>query len=334
MIEVQNLSKSFYSITAVKNLHFSIKANEVTGLLGVNGAGKTTTLRMLTGFYKPTWGSIRIDNIYLSHEHYLEEKVNQAQKRIGYLPESFFVYPNMTIEDFLSYMGKIRKLSKKDFQTNLDYVVTTLNLEKYFYHPVSHLSKGFKQRLGLAGTLIHNPDILILDEPTSGLDPNQIVEIQDLIVSLSTSKTILLSTHILKEAEAMCSRALILHNGELLLDKPLSTIKKAYNSQITYQVTIKFNQQANNKATIKTIFRNAQNIIEENELVSFQLVFNATHQDPFHYAEEVFYLCVKKNLTLVELYHSKDNLENIFKSLTQPKGTATNDTNPLSQRTK
>lgn len=326
MIQVKNLSKNFAAVEAVKDISFSIDQGEIVGLLGPNGAGKTTTMRMLTGFYKPTHGSVVFDDVVLFQEgkETSQEDIQTVQGKIGYLPEFFSAYPNMQVRDFLLFTASARNLSQEETRNGLDMAVTKTALEKFFYRPISQLSKGYKQRVGLAAALLHDPDFLILDEPTSGLDPNQILEIQDLIVSLAKSKTIILSTHILKEVEAVCQRALIISGGRLVLDDSLANITAMQTQNMVYNFLLKANDQTNFSALLKTEFPDAEKLqVEKNlQTVSVSLHVKSSEGDSTladnFTREKIFQFCVKHNLVLLELVRQQQSLENVFHQITLP----------------
>jgi ABC-2 type transport system ATP-binding protein len=305
MIEIKNVSKRFNEFSAVKNINISIKKGEIVGLLGPNGAGKTTTMRMITGYYKPTEGEIIIDG-----KSVLENKM-AIQKSIGYLPENSSLYTDMLVCDYLNFIALSYQISESDYLNNLDYAVTATGLEKYFYRPVSHLSKGYKQRVGIAATLIHNPSILILDEPTSGLDPNQIIEIQNLIKNLAKDKTIILSTHILKEVENTCQRAIIISEGQIVLDEPLQNLSSLRKKGFKIHLTLagKIDNAVNILGSALNITDISSSPTEENET---KILINSAE----HLGEKIYHCSVENKWTLKELFAEKESLENIFQALT------------------
>jgi len=209
LIEVENLSKNYGAFKAVKDVSFSVGRAEVLGFLGPNGAGKTTIMKVLTGYHFPSHGQVKIDGISV------EDDPVQVKNRIGYLPESVPLYGDMSSEEYLYFAASARLLSKAERRKAVDKALVACGLEGARTQRIESLSKGFRQRVGLAQAIIHDPPILILDEPTSGLDPNQIIEIRGLIRELGKSKTVILSTHILQEVEAVCSRVLILNEGRI-----------------------------------------------------------------------------------------------------------------------
>ena len=220
MIKIINLTKKFDDFVAVSNLNMHVNKGEVLGFLGPNGAGKSTTMKMITGFIKPTSGSIEINNMDIE-QHSIETK-----RLIGYLPEGAPLYGDMTPKNMLKFVSSIRGMNAKEFQSAYDNVVVQTQITDVINQPIETLSKGYKRRVGLAQALIHDPEILILDEPTDGLDPNQKHHVRTLINEMGKTKAIIISTHILEEVDAVCSRAVIIAKGKLLIDKKPKDLKR------------------------------------------------------------------------------------------------------------
>lgn len=212
LIEVKSLDKNFGAIHAVKNLSFSVRKGEVLGFLGPNGAGKSTTMKMITGFLEPTAGTVSV----CGHD-ILEEPI-QVKEKIGYLPEGAPSYGEMTVKNFLDFIADIRVMKGKEKENRVDEIIKKINLESVRNQTIDTLSKGFKRRVGVAQALMHDPEVLIMDEPTDGLDPNQKHEVRTLIKEMAEHKAIVISTHILEEVDAICTRAIIIASGELLFD--------------------------------------------------------------------------------------------------------------------
>jgi ABC-2 type transport system ATP-binding protein len=212
MIEAQGLSKFYGGFAASRDVTFSINQGEVAAFLGPNGAGKSTTMKLLTGYLAPSEGSARVAGFDMASERI------QGAQRLGYLPENGPLYADMTPRTLLNFFADLRGMSPRQFDERFQSVVHTCNLESVLGKPIGKLSKGFRQRVGMAQALLHDPDVLILDEPTAGLDPNQIREVRKMIRELGKSKTILLSTHILQEVEAMCNRVVFINEGRLVFD--------------------------------------------------------------------------------------------------------------------
>ena len=213
LIEVDKLTKSFGPFIAVDNISFSLKRGEVLGFLGPNGAGKTTTMRMITGFLSPTKGSIKVcDNDVGKYPLEIKEK-------IGYVPEGAPLYGEMTVLNFLKFIADVRKIPKTKKDDAIDSAIKKLGLELVLFQQLETLSKGYKRRVGLSQAILHDPDVLILDEPTDGLDPNQKHEVRKLIKEMASTKAIIISTHILEEVDAVCTRAMIIAKGRMIIDK-------------------------------------------------------------------------------------------------------------------
>ena len=213
LIEVDKLTKSFGPFIAVDNISFSLKRGEVLGFLGPNGAGKTTTMRMITGFLSPTKGSIKVcDNDVAKYPLEIKEK-------IGYVPEGAPLYGEMTVLNFLKFIADVRKIPKTKKDDAIDSAIKKLGLELVLFQQLETLSKGYKRRVGLSQAILHDPDVLILDEPTDGLDPNQKHEVRKLIKEMASTKAIIISTHILEEVDAVCTRAMIIAKGKMIIDK-------------------------------------------------------------------------------------------------------------------
>jgi ABC-2 type transport system ATP-binding protein len=229
MIEVKSVTKAFGDFAALKNLSFRIeKKSGITALLGPNGAGKTTTMRLLTGFLRPTSGDIFMNGLSVRDDKDLVE----IKRNVGYLPENSPLYPEMLVSEYLEFMGQIRGVKGDLLEKRAKEMIDVLELGSHFYSPIGILSKGFRQRVALAGTLIHNPGILILDEPTSGLDPNQILHIRNLIKELSKEKTLILSTHIMQEVEDICERVIIISRGQVVADENTESLRSIHSCAI------------------------------------------------------------------------------------------------------
>lgn len=219
MIDVQDLDKNYGPVEALKGVSFHVNAGEIIGLLGPNGAGKTTMMKILTGYLQPTQGSVTVDGLDVL------TKARQVQQRIGYLPENAPLYPELSVQAYLRMIADLRQISEEEQPARLSEAIRATGLEQHLTRPIGQLSKGFRQRVGLAQAIMHRPKLLILDEPTIGLDPTQIVEVRRLIRRLAQDTTILLSTHILSEVEAVCDRVIILINGEVRANSRLSELE-------------------------------------------------------------------------------------------------------------
>lgn len=232
MIEIQNLTKEFGPLRAVDGISFRVQRGEVLGFLGPNGAGKSTTMKMLTGFLAPTSGRASIAG------HDVEKEPLAAKRKLGYLPEGAPAYGDMTPAAFLDFVASVRGLSGARKQQRIDEVVRLVHLEGVLYQSIDTLSKGFKRRVGIAQAILHDPDVLVLDEPTDGLDPNQKHEVRALIRAMAPNKAIVLSTHILEEVEAVCTRAIIIARGKLLFDgTPQELLARGPLDQVFREIT-------------------------------------------------------------------------------------------------
>jgi ABC-2 type transport system ATP-binding protein len=221
MISIENLEKSYGSTRALAGISFHVPKGQVVGFLGPNGAGKSTTMKILTGFVEASAGSVKVGDIDVSLDPV------EARKRIGYLPESNPLYEEMMVQEYLEYMADVRQIKKSERQSRIESAVEACGLSKVRGKDISELSKGYRQRVGLAAAILHDPDLLILDEPTTGLDPNQVIEIRELIKQLGKEKTVLMSTHILPEVQATCSRVLIINDGKVVADDTPDSLTEA-----------------------------------------------------------------------------------------------------------
>jgi len=232
MITVDNLTKSYGSIKALKGVSFDIVAGGIVGILGPNGAGKTTTLNLIAGVLEANSGAISLKNSPMYPDN------NRLKNSIGYLAEDNPLYDHMLVQEMLMFKAEMHGMTKSDFNTRINTLVDVLGIRDIYYRPIDTLSKGLRQRVGLAQALIHNPDILILDEPTEGLDPNQRQEIRSLITSLSNDHTVLMSSHVMQEIEALCDRVIIINEGEVVASGSVGEITQMKEGTTILQVTI------------------------------------------------------------------------------------------------
>ena len=236
MIEIKNLTKKIGSTVILNDISFSVPKGEILGFLGPNGAGKSTTMKIITSFWTPTTGKVIIDGIDV-----MEDSL-KTRSKIGYLPETVPLYDDMRVYEYLKFIAEVRSIKKEDIKNRIKEVIKSCGLEKVIKKPIEELSKGYRQRVGLAQAIMHEPDILILDEPTTGLDPNQIAEIRELIKKIGKEKTVIFSTHILSEVSATCDRAIIINNGKIIVEgKPSELANKVGAKEIIY-VKIKGNK--------------------------------------------------------------------------------------------
>ncbi len=229
MIEVSHVERQFGTFRAVDDVSFSIPTGQIVGLLGPNGAGKTTTMRMITGFLKPTAGTISIDGIDIT-----EDPV-AAKQKIGYMPESAPLYSDMIVDDYLRYVASVQGV---DADTKVPELCAVCGLKEVMHKNISDLSRGYRQRVGLAHALMNDPEILILDEPTSGLDPNQVEDVRALIKEIGKTRTVIVSTHILSEVEMICGRVIIIAKGKLVADSPTDQLRENYGHSATISMEV------------------------------------------------------------------------------------------------
>ena len=311
LINAKNLKKSFDQFIAVDKINLQVDRGEVVGFLGPNGAGKSTTMKMLTGFLEPDDGEIFINGIDL------KSNPLKAKEYIGYLPEGAPSYSDMLVSDFLSFIGKMRGLSNKKLSSRLEDMADQINLKEMWDRPVETLSKGFKRRVGIAQALIHDPDILILDEPTDGLDPNQKHEMRNLIKKISKNKAIVISTHILEEVEAVCSRAIIIANGKLLAnDTPQNLENKFLNK---HTLSIKISDKINSVVSkeIKASLQYEEIKIQKSDASTYIILVSDNKKVPN--INTVLKQINKHKLNVIEANFQKVNLEKIFRTITTGK---------------
>jgi ABC-2 type transport system ATP-binding protein len=227
MIQISSLSRKYGDFKAVDQVSFEIKKGEVVGLLGHNGAGKTTIMKMITGFLEPTSGEIRVDDLLVGRD------TRAIQARIGYLPENCPVWPEMSVIDYLEYQGNLQGVADADLPARVAEAIRRTALQEKATASIQTLSRGYRQRVGVAQAILHKPDIIILDEPTNGLDPTQILQMRDLIRDLAKSATVILSTHILQEVQAVCERVLIMRQGKLVVDSRVDDLQAGRQLRVT-----------------------------------------------------------------------------------------------------
>jgi len=302
MINVKQLTKNYGDRCAVRNLNFTVKKGEVVGFLGPNGAGKTTTMKIITGFMAASSGQVCIDGDDV-YEHPLKVKA-----KIGYLPEIPPVYTDMRVKNYLKFVAKLKNVDKNLIAENINYALEQTQLSSISERLIKNLSKGFKQRVGIAGTLVSKPPILILDEPTVGLDPKQVAEIRKLIIRLRGQHTILLSTHILSEVQAICERVIIINQGEIIADDSLSEIAKKASVATKFEVDVLRNEEELQQTLIST-----PGVIEvERNEQRFYVQTNPQQLSTEHLTQAI----VNSGAGLTQFKPSMNYLEKIFINLT------------------
>ena len=309
MIHAEGLTKFYGTQCAVDHIGLDIQKGEIVGLLGPNGAGKSTTLRMLTGYLKPSSGNIIIKD-YNINDNPLEVK-----KLIGYLPESAPLYNEMLAYDYLYYVALIRNIGKDKIESRLKKVAELCGINEAMHKPIGALSKGYKQRVGLAHAMMDDPEILILDEPTSGLDPNQIVEIRDIIKEIGKEKTVILSTHILSEAEATCDRIIILTRGKIATDQSIDELKDSMSKDFYLNISLKHASSDDPQKELGSV-EGVEEISEkrdEAEITKITLRCSSDN-DP---REEIYKRIKQHDWILVEFHHEVQTLEKVFRDITR-----------------
>ncbi|MBP5984074.1 MAG: gliding motility-associated ABC transporter ATP-binding subunit GldA [Fluviicola sp.] len=298
-IEVTNLSKYYGEQAAVNDITFSIKKGEIVGFLGPNGAGKSTTMKMITGFIPSSEGTIKVCGKEVSVD------AIETRKHIGYLPENNPLYLDMYVKEYLEFVGKIYKL--KNVRERVKEMIQLVGLEVEQNKKIGMLSKGYRQRVGLAQAIIHNPDVLILDEPTSGLDPNQLVEIRDLIRRIGKEKTVMLSTHILQEVEAICDRVIIIRQGKLVADNLASNLQVASETQVVYAEF--------DGAISKQVLSKIPGVSKLEQVNPSTYLIESESIDDLR--KTVAQFAQQNNLLVLTLRTEEKSLEEVFKTLTK-----------------
>ena len=307
MIEVKNVTKKYGKVVAVDNISFTIKDGEIIGLLGPNGAGKSTTMNMITGFIEPTEGTIVIDGYDIS------KKPRKAKREIGYMPEGVPLYTDMTVKEFVTYMAEIKKVDRKTRKEKIEKIIEETGLKDVEKKLTRNLSRGYKQRVSMAGALVGEPKILILDEPTVGLDPKQITEIRNLIKSLGKTHTIILSSHILSEVSQICQKVIIINKGKIIaVDTPENLENKVTNKNDIY-VTVE-----DTESKIEKVAKNIKEItkiefIKENDDKTKQYLIESTNDTDLR--KILFQEFAKENITIFEMKKADATLEDAFMKL-------------------
>lgn len=309
MIEIKGLTKKFGTSTILDNINFSVKKGEILGFLGPNGAGKSTTMKIITSFWFPDEGGVKIDGLDVQRDSI------KTRKKIGYLPENVPLYDDMKVFEYLKFTAEIRGIQKEDIKKRIKEVSESCGLSKVLRKPIEELSKGYRQRVGLAQAIIHDPEVLILDEPTTGLDPNQIAEIRDLIKKIGQEKTVIFSTHILSEVNAVCDRAIIINNGRIVGEgSPKDLIKKAEVREIIY---IKIKGPKNEVRNKLNEMENVENVEkkdkESDDIYGYEI-------EPKHGVDIREYLSMtvmKNNWSILEFNKKSVSLEDVFRELTK-----------------
>ena len=307
MIKVCNVTKRYNKNDVIKSMNFEVKENEIVGFLGPNGAGKTTTMNMITGYIEPTEGQIYING------YDIQKQPKQAKKQIGYMSENSALYPDFTVKEFITYLADLKRVDKKEKNIEIDKVINQTGLSSVENKLISNLSRGYKQRVSLAGALVGNPKVLILDEPTVGLDPKQIAE------ALGKKHTILMSTHILPEVSSICSRIIIINKGEIIAEDTPENIENMALTKNSVLVTV---EDPDNK--IEKIQSKLQSIreikkikVNEDNTILYEIIAENSETD---IRKQIFDIFPKEDITIFELRKSETTLEDAFLKLISKKG--------------
>ena len=305
-IVLENVTKKYGAQKAVDNISIHVKTGEVLGFLGPNGAGKTTTMKIITGLIAPNKGDARIGNYSVT------EQPDEVKKLIGYLPENNPLYQEMPVMDYLEFTAAIQGVAKNRIKERIYEMIKLCGLNAEKHKKIGELSKGYRQRVGLAQAMIHDPQVLILDEPTTGLDPNQIVEIRRLIKELGKEKTVILSTHILPEVEATCDRILIISKGKIVADGSSEMLRKQSQGRELLRVRIEDGQRDDIIRQLQTL----DQVGLVDPIRGIDNCYEVQSKNEFSNRREIFQLCVRNNWALTEMTPIETKLEDLFRDLT------------------
>ncbi|HEY6906588.1 MAG TPA: ATP-binding cassette domain-containing protein [Ignavibacteriaceae bacterium] len=306
-ITVENLTKQYGSQKAIDSISFDVKPGEILGFLGPNGAGKTTTMKIITCFMAPNEGDVKVGN------HSIHDDQEVIKKQIGYLPENNPLYYEMPVLEYLEFVAMLQGVEKSKIKNRIVEMVHLTGLNEEKHKKIGELSKGYRQRVGLAQAMIHDPEVLILDEPTTGLDPNQIIEIRKLIRELGRQKTVVLSTHILPEVEATCDRILIINKGKIVADGTPDTLRKQAQGEEVLKVQI---ADAANRDQLISSLQNLESVGMVDPVADESNSFIIQSKGGKSSRRQIFQLCVQKNWILTEMTPIETKLEDIFRDLT------------------
>lgn len=316
MIEVKNLTKRYGRTCAVNDLSFTVKKGQIYGFLGPNGAGKSTTMNILTGYIAPTSGEVAING------HNILEEPEEARKCIGYLPETPPVYPEMTVEEYLDFAAGLKKLAKRSRQDEIERVMRLTDIASMRKRLIRNLSKGYRQRVGLAQAILGSPEVVILDEPMVGLDPKQIIEIRELIRSLGNAHTVILSSHILSEISAICDHIMIISHGKLVASDTPEKLTQMMKGSGSLELTVQSSEQEIKDALEQLEHVEAYEIRPSEEKGAFDVTVKTLSEHDLR--AQIFYLFAKREMTLLRMQQTHVSLEDIFLELTGNPQEATN----------
>ncbi len=304
-LQVRGVTKKFGSLTAVDSLSFEVRSGEVVGFLGPNGAGKTTTMRMLTSFYTPDEGTLLVNGIDT------QESDVETRRSIGYLPENNPLYGDLLVKEYLSFVADLRQMPQSERRGNTERTVEETGLEEVFYRPINQLSKGYRQRVGLAQAILHRPSILIMDEPTEGLDPNQRITIRELIRSLGRERTVMLSTHVMQEVEASCERVLMIARGRLVADSLVADLLTHTSGVKTVRVEVEGDRVEAGLSGLSGV-----ESVQREDAVDGRKRYALSVSQDADPRPDIFRLARSRNWTLWELHEDAVDLEDVFHRLT------------------
>ena len=304
-IQVRGVTKAFGDNKAVDKLTFNVRRGEVVGFLGPNGSGKTTTMRLLTSFYTPDTGDIRINGVDTT------ENDVETRSSIGYLPENNPLYEDLLVSEYLAFIAQLRGMSSAERRENLDATIEETGLSEVYYRPINELSKGYHQRVGLAGAILHHPSVLIMDEPTEGLDPNQRITIRNVIKSVGQDRTVLLSTHVMQEVEATCQRVLVINRGRLIADSPVQDLLKRTEGLRSVSIEVEGNEVESALQRLS----NVESVVRQDP-VDGRKRYEISVAGDVDLRPEIFKLAKKRDWVLWELHEQRARLEDVFHSLT------------------
>lgn len=307
MIAVKELTKTYGTQKAIDAISFEIGAGEIVGFLGPNGAGKTTTMKIVTCFMPPTSGTVEVDDLNIA------DNSLEIRKRIGYLPEHNPLYLDMYVHEYLQFVGSLYKMSKTELNKRIPDIVEMTGLGREQHKKIAMLSKGYRQRVGLGQALIHDPEILILDEPTTGLDPNQIIEIRSLIQEIGRSKTVIFSTHILPEVDAIADRVIIINRGKIVADEPIGALRAGKGNENVIRVN--FDKAGFDLSVLKAACADLK-VREEGNAGTEFVLFSPKDQDLRQLLMEQ---SIRQENPIAQLQKKEKNLEEVFRSLTNAK---------------
>ena len=309
MIEVRNVTKKYGKFYAVRNINFEVKEGEIVGFLGRNGAGKSTTMNMITGFIEPTEGDIIVGG------YDIDVNPKKVKAQIGYMPEGTPLYMELTVKEFVSYMAELRRIPKAERKQAVKEAIERTGLDLVKNNLVKNLSRGYKQRVSMAGAIVGNPKILILDEPTVGLDPKQVIEIRELIKSFGKDHTVLVSSHILSEVSQICEKVIIIDKGEIIAVDTPENLNEQTKEHMVLNVTV---DDMNNKFdTVKEKIQSIEEVNLVETLESGEKKYKITLKDKTDIRKELFEICAKENVILVEMKQEESSLEDTFIKLVE-----------------